>query len=92
MQPILEKTTLSASDEKKLKEKITATFYDFFLNYESLEELGDPKAYMAKLAEIKAFGEDLLGEDKIPDINELWDACSSATKNCNHEGCKGSSS
>lgn len=88
--PIKEKTAINSSDGKKLKEKITDIFYDFFLNFESMEELGDPEIYRAKLAEIILFGEDLLGSGNMPSVDELWNACSSASKSCDHEGCSDS--
>lgn len=91
MKAVKEKTALTPADETKMNEKITATFYDFFLSYKSLEELGDPKVYQSKLSEIKSFGEELLGEGNMPSVDELWSVCSGASKSCSHQGCSGSS-
>jgi hypothetical protein len=90
LRPIKVKSQLDLDDEAKLREKITATFTDFFLNYKSLEELGDPEVYKTKLGEIFDYGEELLGNGNMPPIDELWNACSSVAKNCNHEGCSSS--
>lgn len=77
---IKEKTALNASEETQIKTKITDTFYDFFLNYESLKELGDPQAYKLRLEEIISFGDQLLGEGKMPSIDELWKSCANISK------------
>ena len=66
---------------------MTDTFYEFFLSYESIEELGDASAYKTRLTEIIAYGENLLGEGNMPSLDELWMACSSASKNCSHSDC-----
>ena len=87
LQPIKKKTTLSTANESKLRNKVTDTFYEFFLSYKSIEELGDASAYKARLTEIIAYGENLLGEGNMPSLDELWMACSSASKNCSHSDC-----
>ncbi|MEQ9466026.1 MAG: cation transporter, partial [Ekhidna sp.] len=87
---IKKKSSLSASDEAKLKDKITEKFYDFFLNFESMKDLGNPESYKARLSEIKKFGDDLIGSDNMPTVDELWSACSSAAKSCDHQGCSAS--
>lgn len=91
MESIRAKTSLNIADEHQLRERITATFYDFFLNYQSLEELGDPKVYKVMLSKIIDYGEDIVGEGNMPTLDELWQSCSNAAKSCNHEGCSGSS-
>jgi len=91
MKPIKAKSNLNFTAEHKMREKIIETFYDFFLNYQSIEELGDTKVYRAMLSDIIIYGEDLLGEDKMPTLDELWKSCSNAAKSCNHEGCSGTS-
>jgi len=91
LQPIKAKTKVNFLDEQKLREKITDTFYDFFLHYESLDELGDPKVYQTKLGDIIDYGEDLLGEGSMPSVEELWTTCSNITRTCDHEECTGSS-
>ncbi|MGI9553002.1 MAG: mercuric transport protein MerTP, partial [Aurantibacter sp.] len=84
---IKEKTKLSSENERKIHQKTTDVFYEFFLNYESLAELGDPNIYKAKLKDIRVYGENLLGEGKMPSLEELWKSCSSAAKSCDHESC-----
>lgn len=87
---VKEKTALSVEQEKKIHQKVTDTFYEFFLNFENLADLGDPQVYKTKLKDIWNYGENLLGKGKMPNQEELWSACSKAAKNCNHEGCSSS--
>lgn len=84
---IKEKIKLSQENEKKIHQKTTGIFYEFFLNYESLNELGDPEIYKAKLKDVKTYGESLLGEEKLPSLEELWNSCSNVAKSCNHKSC-----
>lgn len=84
------KTTLSFEQEKKLHQKITDTFYEFFLNFEDLTDLGDPEVYKTKLKDIWRYGENLIGNGKMPSLEELWSSCSNAAKSCNHESCSSS--
>lgn len=87
---IKEKTKLSSENERKIHQKTTDVFYEFFLNYKSLTELGNPDIYKAKLKDIRAYGENLLGEGKMPSLEELWNSCSNAAKSCDHESCSSS--
>jgi len=87
---IKEKTKLSSENKRKIHQKTTDIFYEFFLNYKSLSELGDPDIYKAKLKDIKVYGENLLGEGKMPSLEELWNSCSNAAKSCDHDGCSSS--
>lgn len=87
---IKNKTSLTSSEESKIKEKITNTFYDFFLNYKSLNELGDPDAYQKMLKEIIAFGESVKGKGSMPSMDAMWKSCSGASKSCSHKDCSSS--
>ncbi len=89
LKSIKEKTKLNSLNEQKLRDKINTSFYDLFVNYQSLSELSDPQVYKAKLADIISFGDGLLGPNNMPSLETLWSVCSSDKKDCNHEGCKG---
>ncbi len=84
---VKDKTALSFEQEEKLHQKVTDTFYEFFLNFKNLADLGDPKVYKTKLKDIWRYGEDLLGKGKMPSLDELWRSCSNAAKSCDPESC-----
>ena len=84
---VKDKTALSFEQEEKLHQKVTDTFYKFFLNFKNLADLGDPKVYKMKLKDIWRYGEDLLGKGKMPSLDELWRSCSNAAKSCDPESC-----
>lgn len=90
LQAVREKTKLSTEQEKKLKVKITEAFYDFFLNFKSMDQLGDQATHKEILTDIIQYGNELLGKDKMPDLDALWTVCSGSTKSCSHEGCSSS--
>lgn len=87
---VREKTALSPENEEKIHQNVTDTFYEFFLNFETLADLGDPKVYKTKLKDIWNYGENLLGKGKMPSLEELWSSCSNAAKSCDHESCSSS--
>lgn len=83
---IKEKTTFNESDEQAYRKEIQQVFYDFFLNFESLDQLGDAKIYKNKLQEIIKIGEKYVGEGNMPTEDELWVVCSGGTSACEHKG------
>jgi hypothetical protein len=85
--PIKEKTEISEIDEKKMIQKISDVFYDFFVNYNSIDELGNVGSYKAILGDIHSYGEDLLGEGNMPSVNELWNVCLNGSNNCDRNNC-----
>lgn len=87
---VREKTALSPENEEKIHQKVTDTFYEFFLNFENLANLGNPKVYKTRLKDIWNYGESLLGKGKMPSLEELWSSCSNAAKSCDHNNCSSS--
>ena len=87
---VREKTALSPENEEKIHQYVTDTFYEFFLNFENLADLGDPEIYKTRLKDIWNYGESLLGKGKMPSLEELWSSCSNAAKSCDHESCSSS--
>lgn len=71
---------LNDTDEASLKKDIQDIFYDFFVNYETLDQLGNPDVYKEKLKDVIKSGEKYVGEGNMPSINALWRVCSSGTK------------
>ncbi len=85
-----QKKLKSAKDTKDLQKEIAGVWYDWFLNFESRKELGDPNAYLEKLENIIEIGEKYVGKGNMPDAETLLKSCSAT--NCNHQGCKSGSS
>lgn len=81
---VKDNTNLSASHLDKIEQKINDGFYDFFLNYKSIEDLGNPSAYKAVLKEVIDYGNELVGKDVMPSLDILWSSCSniSNTSSC----------
>lgn len=80
------KTSLKRSDEDAYKKEIQDVFYDFFLHFESLDELADAEVYKTKLLEIIKIGENYVGEGNMPTVDELWNICSGGTSSCDYKG------
>lgn len=85
------KAVLNLNQEQKIRTKIETSFYDFFLNFKSMDELGDPHTYKKILSDIKTYGNSIVNEGKMPELDELWSICANDVKNCNHNGSKGAS-
>lgn len=87
---IKDKTDISASHLKKIEQKISEEFYDFFVNYESVKDLENPNSYKSILKEVISYGNNLAGKDVMPSLETLWSSCSniSNTPSC----CKGEKS
>jgi len=80
------KGTLSASQQGRLKGDMVDVFYDFFLNFESLDQLSDTDAYRVLMKKITEKSESYIDKDNIPDLNTLLNACSGHSESCS-ESC-----
>lgn len=91
---IKESTDLSEADLKKIEQKISDDIYNLFVNYDSLDRLGNPNSYKSILKDVITFGNDLAGKDVMPSLETLWKSCSnlSNSPSCNHPGKSCSSS
>ena len=90
MKPVKVKVSLSTEKEIKLRTKIEDEIYDFFLHYESLEELGDANKYKTIIKGFIDYGETIVGEGKMPSLDELWNACANAAKSPGGKSCSSS--
>jgi hypothetical protein len=94
IQTIKDHTDISSSHLEKIEQRISDRFYDFFTDYESLNDLGDPKSYKSILKDVIAYGNELVGKDVMPSLDTLWSTCSNisrtSTRSCNHENCSSS--
>ena len=78
---------LTIKQEEQLKKDIEEQFYDFFLNYESLDQLADTNAYRKIMQEITTLSRSYIAEDNIPGINTLLKSCHGHSEKCNKVGC-----
>ena len=96
IQTIKDNTDISASHLEKIEQKISDGFYNFFIDFENLNNLGDPRSYKSILKDVIAYGNELVGKDVMPSLDTLWSACSnisrSSTRSCNHDNCSDSCS
>jgi hypothetical protein len=91
MEVIISNTELGDENQELLKKEIHYVFYDFFLNFENLNQLADASIYKDKLRSIIKTGEKYVGKGNMPTVDELWKACTAAnTSSCDHNSCKGS--
>lgn len=91
MEVINAHTEIENEDQELLKKEIIYLFYDFFLNFESLKQLGDASIYKDKIRSIIETGEKYVGKENMPTVDALWKACTAAnTSSCDHNSCKGS--
>ncbi len=67
--------SLSEGQKKEFGDAIQGIFYDFFLNFESIEQLSDIRVYRDKFEHVIKLGEKYTGEDNMPDINTFLGVC-----------------
>lgn len=95
---IKENTNFSDTNLEKIEQKVSDGFYDFFLNYKSINDLGNPDSYKSVLKDVIDYGNELVGKDVMPSLDTLWSSCSNisnTSKSCCSNGkncstsCKG---
>jgi len=74
MSKIKSETTLNASNEVKIQQRISDTYYDKFLNYYSKEDLDGSNRYKTILKDIITYGETLIGKGNMPSLDTLWES------------------
>lgn len=67
--------SLSEDQEREFGEEIQHIFYDFFLNYESLEQLSDISVFREKFEQVIKLGEKYTGKGNMPNTNSLLGIC-----------------
>lgn len=72
---IKENTDLSEANLNKIEQKIKDDFYSFFLNYSSMDDLGNPNSYKTILKDAISYGNDLAGKEVMPSLETLWSSC-----------------
>lgn len=82
------KGTLSKSQQDRLKSDMVDVFYDFFLNFESMDQLSDTDVYRVLMKRITEKSESYIEKDNIPDLNALLIACSGHSESCDKSCCK----
>lgn len=82
------KGTLSESQQDRLKSDMVDVFYDFFLNFESMDQLSDTDAYRLLMKKITEKSESYIDKDNIPDLKTLLNACSGHSESCSKSCCK----
>jgi hypothetical protein len=89
---VKENKSISSNHLNKIEQKIADEFYDFFLNYKSIQELGNPNAYKTVLKNIVDYGNEIAGKNSMPTIDALWNECANTpSKSCeNGESCSSS--
>jgi len=85
-----EKKIENPSDIKALQKEISDVWFEWFLDFKDIEELGNPNVYRLKFERIIEIGEKYVGKGNMPDVETLFKSCSSS--DCNHESCSNSSS
>jgi len=73
MSKIKSKITLNASNEEKIQQMISDTYYDIFLNFYS-ENSDSSNRYKTILKDIIAYGETLIGKGNMPSFHTLWES------------------
>lgn len=82
-----EKGNLSAEQEEKLRSDIQTAFYDFFLNFDSLDELSSTSAYRNILLKVIDSSKAYIDDKQIPEIHTLLKACMGHSENCTRSCC-----
>ncbi len=70
-----QKALLSDIQESNLNRDIQEVFYNFFLNYKSLNDLADTKVYRQKMQDILKLSTAYLPKQNLPKEDDLLNAC-----------------
>ena len=70
------KSHLNPQQEKHLTKDIIKVFYDFFLNFNSEDDLADTKVYRLKMEEINKLSEKYILKQQLPKVKDMLNACS----------------
>jgi len=70
------KTRLNRQQKIDLTKDIINVFYDFFLNFKSIDELADTKVYRQKMMVINNLSKKYISKDNLPKVEDLLNACS----------------
>ena len=82
-----EKGNLTTEQEDHLKVDIQTAFYNFFLNFNSLDELSSTFAYKNILLKVIDSSKAYLDTEQIPDVDILLKFCIGHSENCTKSGC-----
>jgi len=80
-----QKSPLNSFQENGIKNEIQKVFYNFFLNYKSLDQLADTKVYRQKMIEINKLSEKYILKNNLPSIENLLSECTGHSENCNQK-------
>jgi len=78
------KSQLSPQQKEHLTKDIINVFYDFFINFNSVDELSDTKIYCKKMEEINSLSEKYIPKQQLPKVEALLNACNGHSENCSH--------
>jgi len=67
-------TNLNSNQKARLKKDIVAIFYDFFLNFESMQQLSDTHIYRKLVIQVIESSKSYLNSNETPEIELLLDA------------------
>ena len=65
----------SENQKKEFAIEIQGVFYDFFLNYENLNELSDIRIFREKMQQVIELGEGYIAKGKMPEAEILLPIC-----------------
>jgi len=74
--------TITESQQTRLREDIVNVFYDFFLNFETMDQLSKTESYRKIMKKITEKSEKYVDKENIPDLNTLLITCSVHSKSC----------
>lgn len=72
---ILTDKKLTERQAKEFRGEIQSVFYEFFIDFESLEQLADISVYKDKIRQVIILGEKYSGAGAMPDTNSLLGVC-----------------
>ncbi len=78
-----QKSPLNSLQENGIKNTIQKVFYEFFLNYKSLDQLADTKVYRQKMIKINNLSKKYISKEKLPAVEDLLNKCTG-----HNDGCK----
>ncbi len=79
--------TLNSNQKTRLKKDTVAIFYDFFLNFESMQQLSETSIYRKLLIQVIERSEKYINPKKMPEIKMLLDAIGGHSENKDQIGC-----
>jgi len=78
---------LKVIQKKKLQNEIVTILYDFFLTFDTFDQLSDTNTYRKLMIKVIKSSEQFVNKENIPNVEKLLTSFQGHSENCNDSNC-----